>query len=68
VVPRAWTLYFAEMVERTLPDDLPIEWIELARAEGADGVPEHLVDPPSTVPEPAGEIDALLGELQGRLG
>jgi acetoin utilization protein AcuC len=27
VVPRAWTLYFAEMCEAELPDHLPEEWI-----------------------------------------
>lgn len=27
VVPRAWTLYFAEMSEAELPDHLPEEWI-----------------------------------------
>lgn len=28
VVPRAWTLYFAEMAEAELPDHLPESWIE----------------------------------------
>jgi acetoin utilization protein AcuC len=28
VVPRAWTLYFAEMCEAELPDHLPESWIE----------------------------------------
>ncbi len=28
VVPRAWTLYFAEMCGRELPDQLPESWIE----------------------------------------
>jgi acetoin utilization protein AcuC len=68
VVPRAWTLYFAEMVERTPSDEIPLEWLDLARAEGADRVPDRLVDEPSPVPEPSGEIDVLLADLQGRLG
>jgi acetoin utilization protein AcuC len=28
VVPRAWTLYFAEMAEAELPDHLPESWLE----------------------------------------
>jgi acetoin utilization protein AcuC len=31
VVPRAWTLYFAEMAGVEVPDQLPEHWIEEAR-------------------------------------
>ena len=68
VVPRAWTLYFAEMVERTPPDEVPPEWLELAAAHGGDRLPDRMLDDPSTRPEPAGEIDSLLADLRGRLG
>lgn len=30
VVPRAWTIYFAEMAGRILPDEIPDSWLELA--------------------------------------
>jgi acetoin utilization protein AcuC len=45
VVPRAWTIYFAEMAGVDLPDELPPEWV--ARAEGEAGypVPTTLTDP-----------------------
>ncbi len=53
VVPRAWTLYFAEMVDVELPDHLPESWIEKVefrlRAEvpatfSEPGVPERMPD------------------------
>jgi acetoin utilization protein AcuC len=52
VVPRAWTIYFAEMAGRAdaLPDRLPEGWIERAEREpGAAPVPGTLSEP-----EPAG--------------
>lgn len=47
VVPRAWTTYFAEMAGADLPDELPAEWVDQARAEAGDDVPAHLADPPA---------------------
>ncbi len=49
VVPRAWTLYFAEMTGRgpTLPDAIPPEWLAIAERE-ADGGPQAL---PTTMSE-----------------
>jgi acetoin utilization protein AcuC len=42
VVPRAWTLYFAEMAERAVADRLPPDWLQLAgRASGVE-VPDRL--------------------------
>jgi hypothetical protein len=43
VVPRAWTIYFAEMAGVEVPDELPAAWIERAREE-AEGqpIPERL--------------------------
>jgi acetoin utilization protein AcuC len=49
VVPRAWTIYFSEMAERSVPDDIPLEWLDLARESGGLGVPDRLSEdqPPS---------------------
>jgi acetoin utilization protein AcuC len=44
VVPRAWTIYFAELAGGSLPSDLPAEWLERARAEGATGLPDGFDD------------------------
>jgi acetoin utilization protein AcuC len=39
VVPRAWTIYFAEMAETELADELPEAWIVRAETELAGPVP-----------------------------
>jgi acetoin utilization protein AcuC len=44
VVPRAWTIYFAELAGGSLPSELPAEWIERARAEGARDLPDAFDD------------------------
>jgi acetoin utilization protein AcuC len=44
VVPRAWTIYFGEMAERELPDELPAGWVALASREAGTPVPERLSD------------------------
>jgi acetoin utilization protein AcuC len=49
VVPRAWTIYFAEMAERKVADDIPVEWVDMAREAAGAPVPDRLSeDPPST--------------------
>ena len=45
VVPRAWTIYFAEMAEAELPDDIPYEWLARARDLSGSDVPTTLTDP-----------------------
>jgi acetoin utilization protein AcuC len=45
VVPRAWTLYFVEMAEVVVPDELPTEWIERAERELGDDMPHTLSEP-----------------------
>lgn len=45
VVPRAWTIYFAEMAGVVLPDDLPSAWVERAAREAGQGVPALLSEP-----------------------
>ena len=44
VVPRAWTIYFAEMAEAEVPDELPAAWIDRARQLGSRTVPGTLSD------------------------
>jgi hypothetical protein len=46
-VPRAWTLYFAEMANATadLPDELPHAWIERASAKAGETVPSTFSEP-----------------------
>ena len=39
VVPRAWTLYFAEMAGASLPDELPLSWVEEASGIAGSAVP-----------------------------
>ncbi len=51
VVPRAWTIYAAEQIGVELPDELPPEWIEIARDRGASRLPATLSDPPVAIPE-----------------
>jgi acetoin utilization protein AcuC len=46
VVPRAWTIYFAEMAEKAVADDLPPEWVAEAEAEAGHSLPRTLSEPP----------------------
>jgi acetoin utilization protein AcuC len=46
VVPRAWTIYFAEMAGHEVPDHLPESWIEAAEREARGPVPPTLSEPP----------------------
>jgi acetoin utilization protein AcuC len=42
VVPRAWTIYFAEMAGVQVSDELPESWIEAAELEAGQPVPTRL--------------------------
>jgi acetoin utilization protein AcuC len=48
VVPRAWTLYFAEMADASPPDELPESWIREAEADQGGPVPARLSETPPT--------------------
>ena len=67
VVPRAWTIYFSEMAEVEVPDELPGSWLELAAAEGAEHMPERLSEEPPPSGNRDGEIESVLSDLRGRL-
>lgn len=47
VVPRAWTIYFAEMAGVEIPDELPPAWVERAWDVAGGSVPDRLTEPPS---------------------
>jgi acetoin utilization protein AcuC len=56
VVPRAWTIYFAEMAKAEVPDELPEEWIEEAERELGGAVPATLSE--AGAPEGRGDVAA----------
>ncbi len=51
VVPRAWTIYFADLAGGSLPERVPEQWIDTARAHGATQLIEPFADPPIDMPE-----------------
>ena len=49
VVPRAWTIYFAEMAGlQQLPDQLPAQWLSEAEEQAGERLPHELMDPPAS--------------------
>jgi acetoin utilization protein AcuC len=44
VVPRAWTIYFAEMSAANIPDEIPRDWVERVQSEAGYPVPHSLTD------------------------
>jgi len=59
VVPRAWTIYFAQMAEREVGDDIPLDWIELAARESGLAVPDTL----SEAAPPASDDRQVIGRV-----
>ncbi len=66
VVPRAWTLYFAEMANArdTLPDALPQAWVEQASDRAGEPVPSTFSEP---APEPSRDADDRARAVTARL-
>ena len=65
VVPRAWTIYFAEMAGVPVPDELPTAWTERAAQEAGHSVPTALSEPPLQGPQ--GDrvaVERVLGEVE----
>ncbi len=56
VVPRAWTLYFAEMAGAELPDELPESWVEEVESLIRGPVPVTFSEEP--LPEPEDDAEA----------
>jgi acetoin utilization protein AcuC len=68
VVPRAWTLYFAEMADATadLPDALPNEWVERASGRAGEPVPATFSEPalePHRADDEARRVIAQLADI-----
>jgi acetoin utilization protein AcuC len=67
VVPRAWTIAFAEMARASIPDELPESWIEQAEFQLRGAVPATLSEPPVSLDlseraDP--EVDAVLADIR----
>lgn len=45
VVPRAWTIYFAEMAGVAVPDEIPPAWVAEASRRAGEAVPDTLSTP-----------------------
>ena len=66
VVPRAWTIYFAEMAETTVPDEIPQGWLDLAATQAGGPVPNTLSEEPPPAGPEGPELDGILAEVHGR--
>jgi len=64
VVPRAWTIYFADMAEREVPDELPEAWMRLARERAGGPLPERLSEEPPVTQENRSETAAVVDEVK----
>ncbi|HWC31667.1 MAG TPA: acetoin utilization protein AcuC [Actinomycetota bacterium] len=64
VVPRAWTLYFAEMAEREVPDAIPQRWLDLARTQVGGDVPGRLSEDAPPARESIDEIAAVVDDVR----
>jgi acetoin utilization protein AcuC len=67
VVPRAWTIYFAELAGVNPPDEIPPSWIEAARREGAGDVPPTLSEPPMDETGEGSSVERVLDDVKGRI-
>jgi acetoin utilization protein AcuC len=61
VVPRAWTIYFAEMAGRDVPDEIPDSWLELASRHTDGALPGKLSEKP---PPDGRNHDAVVGVIE----
>ena len=64
VVPRAWTIYFAEMAERDVPDEIPRAWVELAEEEAGGRVPDRLSEPGPPDRSDGREVDRVVAQVR----
>jgi acetoin utilization protein AcuC len=63
VVPRAWTIYLAEITGADLDDELPVAWRERALNAGApEDLPHRLEDP--GIQAPAGRLEQAREEAE----
>ncbi len=64
VVPRAWTIYFAEMAGADVPNELPEGWIERAEMRARVAIVPTLSEPPLGDDRPTGEVEALIRKVR----
>ena len=64
VVPRAWTIYFAEMSMVKIPDELPRSWIEAAEREAGFEVPNTLSEPAVPGGASAGSVRSVIEQVE----
>jgi acetoin utilization protein AcuC len=65
VVPRAWTIYFSEMAEHPVPDELPRDWVRLAEDQAGAPVPGTLSEEAPPARDDSAEIAAVIDEATG---
>jgi hypothetical protein len=68
VVPRAWTLYFAEMAGVELPDAIPESWIEQIEFELRAEVPVTFSEPSLGPGDGDDEARAVAAIVRERVG
>jgi len=66
VVPRAWTIYFAEMAGAMIADEVPESWIEAAERESGYEVPTRLLEP-STGPGNPEAVERVVDRVKQRI-
>lgn len=64
VVPRAWTIAFAEMAGVVPPDGLPERWIEAAELEAGYAVPATLSEEPPPDPDRNPAVGQVVEQVQ----
>jgi acetoin utilization protein AcuC len=68
VVPRAWTIYFAEMAAVNVADEIPESWLDQARREAGYDVPAQLSEPPvSGSPVDPADVARVVNHVKERL-
>jgi acetoin utilization protein AcuC len=65
VVPRAWTIYFSEMAEHPVPDELPRPWVRLAEDQAGAPVPDTLSEEAPPARDDSAEIASVIDEATG---
>ena len=70
VVPRAWTIYFAELTGQELPHEVPWDWLQLAEERVRERPPETFLEGPVRMSterrsQIRAEVNAAVEELKG---
>lgn len=64
VVPRAWTIYFAEMAAHELPDEIPEAWLALASRHANGDLPDTLSEDPPPDTQDHHAVVEVIKEVQ----